>query len=851
METDGRTYVPGVGPLEPKIVIVGESPSHEEIAALKPFVGPSGKLLNSLLGEAGINRDNCWVTNVCKYYVTPNSRGGKQIPFQVRAHNDGIDLNQQLTELKQELLSLKPNIIVALGGTALWALTGRSGIEDYRGSILSGPGGIKTIGSYHPAHVLYSGGDTGGYWTKQVLAFDLNRIKKQSEFREIRLPQRQLKVITNPAEFHDFLRRNKDKVNPAIDIEAWKCFPVCLGIAFTPWDGICIPLWNKLGLSMMSAKDLAVIWNMLAEFLYGRDIVGQNIGYDRDKIKRLGLTFRRVFSDTMLKAFCIHPELPKNLGFLTSIYTEEPFYKNEGMYEGDIQDLLIGCARDSCCTTEVNMAQDPDLDEMGTRSYYENFLLPLQVVYNEIEQRGVNVDNNIRPEIVKKYIEWDEEVRYKLFKLTGKVVNANSWQQVGKLLYGDWGIPERQGTGEEVLAALLNSKYVQDRPNYAKGIEYITEDRRVRKTLSSYGYAVPDFDGRMRTSYFLCLDTGRSSTQKQDPPIRPEIEYIRVEEGKKEKKKAKRGMAFQTLTKHGDIGPDIRRMLVPDPGFCFLQADSEQAEARVIFRLANDEEALTLMDTIDYHALTTSWFFGGDEKQYSKKVLGYECPERFVGKTLRHAGHLGAKARRAASEVNTSARKFKIDITISERKAENALNIFHNMQPKIRGVFQQEVIKCLEKDRSLRAPVPNCPNIELGGKRTFFERWGDELFRQAFPYIPQRTVSENTKGAALRIAGCEEREIAGRAPWIEILVESHDALMAQVPIERKIEAAQIMKEEMERAIDFTTCSLPREPLVIPCEIEHGMNYKDLSKFKWKIEEAIAYEKIQNILDKVG
>ena len=185
--------------------------------------------------------------------------------------------------------------------------------------------------------------------------------------------------------------------------------------------------------------------------------------------------------------------------------------------------------------------------------------------------------------------------------------------------------------------------------------------------------------------------------------------------------------------------------------FIFLQADSSQAEARVVFLLANDEQALEDIDKHDYHALTASWFFGGTESDYSKKVLGYESPIRFAGKTLRHAGHLGAGKRRAATELNTQARKYKIPITINEQIAERALKIFHMKQPKIQQVFQAGIIEALKSKRQLIAPIPYGIDCEMGGLRTFYERWGDELNRQAFSYIPQRAVSDNTKCAALRI----------------------------------------------------------------------------------------------------
>jgi len=468
------------------------------------------------------------------------------------------------------------------------------------------------------------------------------------------------------------------------------------------------------------------------------------------------------------------------------------------------------------------------MDELGTRAYYENFLLPLHELYffNEsdtaIEQVGFRIDENLRKKLIHKYIEWDEKVRYELFKITGEYINTSSPKQVSDLLYEKLHIPPRSGVGEEVLTQLLNGAVKKE--NQKRAIELILEDRRVKKTLSSYLYSPPDFDGRMRTSYYICLETGRSATQQQEPPIRPSIETTLIEDGKKVKRKIARGMAFQTITKHGDIGADIRTMFIPDDGEVFLQADSSQAEARVIFLLAEDYQALKDIDEHDYHALTASWFFGGTELDYSKKVLGYEHPIRFAGKTLRHAGHLGAGKRRAATEVNTQARKYKIPITISESQAENALRIFHNRQPKIQQVYHNQIRKCLERNRRLVAPVPHGIDAEIGGIRTFFERWNEELFRQAFSYLPQRTVSENTKAAALRIRK--------RAPWIKILVESHDALLTSVPILRRYDAASILKEEFERPINFERCSLSRGELIIPCDIEEGMNYKDLSKFNF-------------------
>ena len=819
-------YVPGKGSSNPKIVFITDAPQREDVAPGYTLAGSAGKFFDRMLSDVGLNRNDVWITSITKTPI-PLELGDKKIPFQTRAQSVGVDIELCISRLREEIKVLNPNIIVPLGGAALFNICGKTRISAHRGSKMLAFG-YKAIPTYKPDDVLFQRGDVRGYWNKALVNLDLKKIARESKTKELVLPNRNLHVVRSSYEFYDFIERNRNSNYPAIDIEARNCVPICVGISFNPSSGITVPLWNTRGISSIRDSDIVNLWKLLAEFLANHDVIGQNFGYDRDKLKRLGFIIRMLYSDTMLKAFVINPELPKNLAYLTSIYTDEPYYKDEGMYEGEINDLLIGCARDACVTKEVDIAQDADLDELGLRDYYQNFVMMLHEPYARMENTGIKTSEELHKEILYKYIEWDERLRHQLYQLTGEYVNTGSPKQVEDLLYNKLLIPARKGTGEEVLTQLLNNT-VKD-PIKAKVIELILEDRRVKKTISSYLYAPRDFDGRHRTSYYLCLKTGRSATQQLEPPIRPLV-HSKDELGKKIKSAI--GLAFQTITKHGDIGPEFRKILIPDDGYIFMSVDSAQAEARVIFLLAEDYEALELIDTHDYHALTASWFVGGTEEDWSKKVLGYEHPNRFLGKTLRHAGHLGASKKRAAIETNTQARKFNINIRVSEAQAERALNTFHAKQPKIKQVFQHGIRECIARTRRLIAPVPYGINAKIGGIRIFFERESEDLYREAFSYIPQRTVSENTKAAAIRIVGNNERGIIGRAPWMQLLIEAHDGLLFQVPIERKYEAAKILKEEMEVPIDFSTCSLQRGILKIPAEVEEGMNYFDLRKFKWE------------------
>ena len=204
-------------------------------------------------------------------------------------------------------------------------------------------------------------------------------------------------------------------------------------------------------------------------------------------------------------------------------------------------------------------------------------------------------------------------------------------------------------------------------------------------------------------------------------------------------------------------------------------------------------------------------------------MLGYEHPIRFAGKTLRHAGHLGAGKARATVELNTQARKYKVPITITQAESDRALKIFHRKQPKIQGIFQNGIVECLKKNRILHAAVPWGYDVEYGGRRTFFERFGEDLFRMAFSYIPQRSVSDNTKAAGIRILNIIED--------IKIIMESHDALLFSFDDRYLDTYCPIIKREMERPLNFEHCSLPRRMLKIPCDIEIGYNYQELSKYK--------------------
>src|SRR5258706_7857604 len=98
-------YVAGVGPLNPKLMVIGEAPGKHEDELGIPFVGPSGKMLDDFLRTAGISRSEVYITNVVK--VRPPFNDLKKL------HLINVDLNEQIKNLwEQEINVLHPSCIL-------------------------------------------------------------------------------------------------------------------------------------------------------------------------------------------------------------------------------------------------------------------------------------------------------------------------------------------------------------------------------------------------------------------------------------------------------------------------------------------------------------------------------------------------------------------------------------------------------------------------------------------------------------------------------------------------------------------------------------------------------------------
>lgn len=815
-------YVRGEGPLHAKVMIIGEAPGAYEEQEGRPFVGPAGRLLNKFLHEAGIDRSQCYVTNIAK--VRPPDNKFERL----REYN--LSPTDFLSELWTEIQSVQPNVILALGKNSLKYLCGRSeknnSITENRGSILSlvSQAGhrCKVIPTYHPAHLLHmKGGDVDDPKARLYMAMDFKRAVEESRFPEFNLPDRHLQVGRNSLDTYQFLRRNKHRRRWSVDCEVLHAVPMVLGLSCDPSEAYAIPLLDFQS-AIHPSEGLCSTVNDVADSLHQifklladpeLEIVGQNFKFDHEKIASLGARIRGKILDVMLMHATIYPEFPKSLEFMASIHTREPFWKNDSMYKSSLRDRCVGCGRDAAVTLEICNALLPELDEVGLREFYFGFpkddwrypfcIERLHHLYGGMDSVGFLYDPEKNKELKDKYRGLAAAGQVELNMLCDLEINVNSPKQVAVLLYDHFGLPTRgkegRGTGEDVLVKLMNSPSVKNE-EHRRVMHLILEVRRLRKVISTYLNAPPDFDGRIRTNYNIVgTETGRTSTQQQRPPVRP----------------FPMGLAYQTISKHGELGPDMRKQFICDPGYVMIQADARQAEARVVFLLARNLEGLIRMDDPNYdiHAHTASWFNPGFTMDQLKK----DKLRRFSGKKIRHAGNYDMQKGRCAVEYNNDAKRFGLDAQITEWKAGQLIEIFHKNDPSIKEVFHAEVREVLDSCRVLTSP--------FGRRREFFGDPDDHgYYKEGYAHIPQASVADNTKRAMLGI----QEEVQD----IRYILEWHDGFLALVPVNDAEKYGHLFIHWMEKPIDFSDCSLPRGRLAIPCELEISeTNFYDLRTYE--------------------
>lgn len=326
------------GPRNAKIALVAEAWGQQEELTKQPLIGTSGQELNRMLSEARLSRAHCFATNVFALRPTENNLdllcapkkevGGKLYTLPAIKQGKYVEPRffPEVNRLKEELESVGPNLCIALGAVASWALLQNPRIGTIRGTTAESVlvPGLKVLPTYHPSAVLRN-------WPlRTIVIADLLKAAREAEFAEVRRPQRFILVRPTLAEMWEWWE-DHGRYAPFIsaDIETAKGQITSIGFATHRSHAINIPfIVRKRSSYWPTLEEEHWAWSFV-KMVLETDIpkLGQNFLYDLQYIFKMGIKVKNFREDTMLLHHSLYPELQKGLGFLGSIYTNEPAWK--------------------------------------------------------------------------------------------------------------------------------------------------------------------------------------------------------------------------------------------------------------------------------------------------------------------------------------------------------------------------------------------------------------------------------------------------------------------------------------------------------------------------------------------
>ncbi len=720
----------------------------------------------------------------------------------------------------ESLSEFRPTFIVACGATPLQLLCPQTAsktddetkIGKWRGSLLTSPKlgwPHYVFPIFHPAFILRT-------WDEKYFnVFLLQKLAQEYTFWKTNgrlnpLPVRSILPTPTFDESFEYLQaclRSPDIIS--VDIELLRRrYPYTISFALSSVSAISV------GFSDYSEDQSVLIWRAMGQVLNTKKVLGQNYtNFDIYWLRALGLQPNlSLVDDTRIRHAVLWPELSHKLEFMCTQYTREPYYKEEGKGwskikggEGLRQLKTYNC-KDTLVTREIYDVQELEFaDNHELRSFYLNHELPLARAMGVMETRGMLCDE-VKMNELRSYIKKEQsEACSRSEKLTGKTIVINSKQQ--KLL-GDSVASVNIGSADQLKEVLRERKIKIPKTRFGAettseeklnelyantGDEFLKEILRIRELNKIEGTYVDCIrPGGVLYSTYVCggTVTGRRSAKSIC------LGY---------------GLNHQNIPKHSPLGKKYRECIVARPGFILLNCDQVSAEDWIVQGIiadvsGDDSGVQELISGIDRHQKLAARIFGIPLDQCSKEAEKAGKIYRYVGKRTRHASHYDMQG------PKLSAVFAKEGFSIPSVNCTMILEQFHRIEPNIKGVFHEYIKREITDRRKLT-------NL-FGRSRDFFGfcPWRDnsQVFRDAYSYIPQGTVGDNTGEALL---------YTERKGLSLVVNEAHDALLLEIEdnFESVLFAVRLLMRAFKRKMVF-----PRGyTLEIPVEFDLGYNMKDM------------------------
>lgn len=822
----------GRGPTDAKIMLVGEAWGKDEKASGKPFVGSAGRVLTELLMKAGINPDSCYYTNLINDQPPGNDLSAwwtydKSIDRQIPSEH----LSEGLSSLAEEIDLVRPNVIVPLGNWPLYAFYGQklskkthlpSGILDYRGYVLEArklARGTKIMPVVHPSYILQ-----GGAADAPLALFDLERVKQQATFSDIRRRPRRAVIDPRGDEREAYRRRllNEGK-RLYIDIEYIGSRLLCVGFSVHPEWAVTIVI--------RSPEDLAWCRSLIES---GRPLCAQNAMYEMgilDWHYQIDAISKMEY-DTMVAAYNLNIEYKKDLGALAAMYCDLPAWWDvidwEEIKEGrqSIDVVWEYNCLDCMATCEIAEKQEPEIAADPRMVEAFRFDMSKLPALWRMSKRGIPIDlektaqlkyEAESDELAAQYLIDQIASAYDITKPKKQVeaINVKSKQQVVQLLT-QIGVkldkktaptkkfPEGQ-FNDDALTLMELYRIAQDKGNklQMKTIEQLLNCREARDMQSKNLNTVWDDDGRARC-IFDCTKTGTRRLSSK--------EFFPTGRGDNLQNKPAPGSSPRW-------GKRYRSTFVADPGYEFGYADLKSAEFLVVAELTQDPKMLEFAQMAitgrgNVHKETAAFIFEDEFRKtgMTAETVDKNSPFYFLGKKTRHSGNYMVGWNELKSRINGEALETRIFVTAAEvKKMLERYIALHPGLPKWWGDTETEI----------RAAGGLIRNL-FGFPRVFHGHISSNL-PSIIAFKPQSTVGDCLNyGLVACDIDPELKELD-----FQMFLNVHDSIGFQYPKSNRDEVMKRVRRNLEIPIPIPATG---RNLIIPVECEFGPNWGDLEEW---------------------
>ncbi|UCD41018.1 MAG: DNA polymerase I [Chloroflexota bacterium] len=515
--------------------------------------------------------------------------------------------------------------------------------------------------------------------------------------------------------------------------------------------------------------------------------VGHNIKYDAVLLARNGLRVKPLSFDTMIAEWLTNPT-SRNLGLKNLAWVrlnikmteiEELIGKGRNqrsMAEVSIEDVAAYAADDAVVPLQLKTDLEGELSEKQAQELFKDIEMPLVQILADMEMAGIKLDVDYLAEMSEELSQRISSIKTQIYESVGEEFNLNSPQQLSEALFDRLQLtpPDRtQKTSSGFYSTAVGTLEAMkgDHPV----VDWVLEYRELSKLKSTYVDALPQQvnpqTGRVHTSYNQAGSvTGRlasSDPNLQNIPIRTEL------------------------------GRQVRRAFVAEPGKVLLSVDYSQVELRIVAHMSGDE---TMLEAFRYgqdiHAATAAAVFDVPIDEVTKE-------QRSRAKGVNFGLIYGMSAFGLSRYT---------DITLAE--AEDFVNAYFEQFPGVKNYLEGIKRQAAEQEyvETLLGRRRYFPGLRTQTNRNIRNR--EE--REAINSPIQGTAADIMKIAMLRVPGAlSEAGLSGK-----MLLQVHDELVLECPAEELQQTAVLVSKVMQEAY----------PLKIPLQTDarSGPNWNEMS-----------------------